>query len=194
MKSLPKPTARKIDKFVAIMQALHSGKNTYFSITCLTSIKGLCQEPETAARFVAHLAEKTQDKVNLGDFPQSVEPEKWEHYKVLINEAMSYIKAHMESATPESLSALRVMLPKLRGIQQFTGKQYWGHPLISINSTDVLILENAVECILSPWAAPRIAYETARNYCECYDPRYGTGLIPESAPLLEDVIRFWYDT
>ena len=31
------------------------------------------------------------------------------------------------------------------------------------------------------------------DYAERYDPRYGTGLIPESAPLVMDIVDFWYD-
>ena len=38
---------------------------------------------------------------------------------------------------------------------------------------------------------PYWAYQTARHYAEQYDPRYGDGLIPASAPLLEDIVQFW---
>jgi hypothetical protein len=35
------------------------------------------------------------------------------------------------------------------------------------------------------------AYHAARAYAERYDPQYGTGLIPESAPMMEEIVRFW---
>src|SRR2546428_9269429 len=38
----------------------------------------------------------------------------------------------------------------------------------------------------SPWG-----YRLARQYAERYNARYGTGLIPESAPLVEDIADFW---
>ena len=35
------------------------------------------------------------------------------------------------------------------------------------------------------------SYHVARDYTEQYDPRYGTGLLPKSAPMVEDIINFW---
>lgn len=34
-------------------------------------------------------------------------------------------------------------------------------------------------------------YQTARHYAERYASRLGTGLIPESAPLVQDIVDFW---
>lgn len=34
-------------------------------------------------------------------------------------------------------------------------------------------------------------YQTARAHTEEYDPRYGNGLIPASAPRLADIAEFW---
>ena len=34
----------------------------------------------------------------------------------------------------------------------------------------------------------------ARVYAERYDPRHGTGLVPESAPLVRDIAEFWLGT
>ena len=36
-----------------------------------------------------------------------------------------------------------------------------------------------------------LGYELAKHYAERYNPSYGTGLIPESAPLVEDIANFW---
>ncbi len=54
-----------------------------------------------------------------------------------------------------------------------------------------MIIEDALQCILNPHAAPELAYEAAKDYTEKYNPRYGAGLIPESVPMLEDIIQFW---
>jgi hypothetical protein len=35
------------------------------------------------------------------------------------------------------------------------------------------------------------AYHAARDYAERYDPHYGTGLIPESAPMVKAIVGFW---
>jgi hypothetical protein len=56
---------------------------------------------------------------------------------------------------------------------------------------NVLIVEDAVQCVLSPYSAPSQAYHLTRDYVERYDPRYGSGLISESAPLVMDIVDFW---
>ena len=35
------------------------------------------------------------------------------------------------------------------------------------------------------------AYEIARDYAERYEGSHGTGLVPKSAPLLQDIVDFW---
>ena len=60
-----------------------------------------------------------------------------------------------------------------------------------ISNRYVLVVEDAVQCVLSPYSAPSWAYQLARDYTERYDPRYGTGLIPESAPLVMEAVNFW---
>jgi hypothetical protein len=45
--------------------------------------------------------------------------------------------------------------------------------------------------LLYPDMTSRLGYELAKHYAERYNPSYGTGLIPESAPLLEDIANFW---
>jgi hypothetical protein len=43
------------------------------------------------------------------------------------------------------------------------------------------------------YSAPSQAYHLARDHSQRYDQRYGTGLIPESAPLVMDIVDFWCD-
>ena len=63
-----------------------------------------------------------------------------------------------------------------------------------IRNRDLLVVEDALRVLVSgPEMAPIWAYQAARDYAERYDPRYGTGLIPSSAPLMEDIARFWRD-
>lgn len=54
-----------------------------------------------------------------------------------------------------------------------------------------MLVETALRCILTPHDTAQLGYELVRDYVERYDPRYGTGLIPESAEPLEEVIGFW---
>ena len=55
----------------------------------------------------------------------------------------------------------------------------------------LLEIENALGCAAFPDTAPDWAYRAARTYTERYNSHFGTGLIPESLPFLQDVIRFW---
>jgi hypothetical protein len=48
-----------------------------------------------------------------------------------------------------------------------------------------------LECILNPFASSDLGYLLARRYAERYNSRYGTGLIPESAPRMEDIAESW---
>jgi hypothetical protein len=49
----------------------------------------------------------------------------------------------------------------------------------------------ALSSLLQPDASANWGYRIAREYSERYNPRYGTGLIPESAPMVEDIADFW---
>jgi hypothetical protein len=60
-----------------------------------------------------------------------------------------------------------------------------------IQSTEVLLIEYALSCLLQPTASADWGYRLARQYAERYNSRYGTGLIPESAPMVEDIADFW---
>ena len=80
--------------------------------------------------------------------------------------------------TPNSLWAL---LSDVRAIQNTYRNQAWG-PVRIIHSTEVLLIEYALSCLLQPTASADWGYHLARQYAERYDSRYGTGLIPESAP------------
>ena len=57
--------------------------------------------------------------------------------------------------------------------------------------TEVLMIEYALSCLLQPTASSDWGYRIARQYAERDNARYGTGLIPESAPIVEDIADFW---
>ncbi len=67
----------------------------------------------------------------------------------------------------------------------------YGGPVRIIRSKDLLVAEEALRAILRPAEAPTWLYQAARDYSERYNARYGTGLIPESAPMVEEIAGFW---
>lgn len=175
----------QIHKLKETTIALRTGASTYFSITRLTSVKTLCKDPFIAGQFVFHLAKRTFEKVQNTSYSQYIESQ------ALISESVSLMEIYLQSPTKENLSTLRGMCSKLKSVQSVTEKGIWGHPIRTIHSRDVLVIEDALQCLMSPVVAPLWAYQTARDYTERYDPHYGTGLVPESVPMLEDIIGFF---
>jgi len=182
---------KRIRTLMEMTAALKEGRSTHFSITRLTSIKSLCQSPPVAAQFAVYLAERTWAKVNAGTGPQHLTPAEWSQHQALLAQALPRMKNHLQRPTEKTRSALREILPEIEQVQSFTGQYCWGSPIRSIHNRDVLVIEDAVNCLLSPQEASHWAYITARDYTERYNPRYGTGLVPESVPLLEDLLQFW---
>ena len=68
----------------------------------------------------------------------------------------------------------------------------WGMVRI-VHSMELVVVENALKSILRDDEAPTWLYQAARDYAERYDSRHGTGLIPSSAPMMQEIADFWRD-
>jgi hypothetical protein len=180
-----------VTKLAAVAQALREGTETCFSITRLTSLKRLCRNPQTARRFCLYLTMRTQERMEAIACPKHIGEADWAHYKALVGEAIAAMRGHLVTPDAEGHVALRDNLSRIIAVQNEYQRQGWNTVRL-IRSRDVLVAENALHCFLSPDMAPYWAYRAARAYAERYDFHYGTGLIPNSAPLLEDIVRFWY--
>jgi hypothetical protein len=180
---------KKIIKFAEIAQDLRQGK--YFNITRLTSLKSLCQDPQAANQFCFYLAKLTQRKMAESESPKYIEPDTWLRYQQLVDEAIQAMENYLADPIPENNDLLRKAYSSLYNLQNQYENQAWG-PVRLVNSTDVLIVEKALSCMLHPNESSDWGYRVARKYAECYNPRYGTGLIPESAPMVEAIADFWF--
>jgi hypothetical protein len=60
-----------------------------------------------------------------------------------------------------------------------------------IESEELFLIETALHCLLSPTESADWGYRVAKEHAERYEPRYGTGLIPESAPMVREIAEFW---
>jgi hypothetical protein len=61
-----------------------------------------------------------------------------------------------------------------------------------ITDSKLLLVEYALECHLATEReVGTLAYQTARQYTERYEPSRGTGLIPASLPFVHDIVDFW---
>ncbi len=124
------------------------------------------------------------------DCPSHIEPETWDAYKKLVTKALGYMEAYVEEPSEQARGELWAVESEVRGVQNTYKQHQWGSVRI-IQSSDVLLTEYALSCLLQPTASAEWGYRIARQYAECSNSRYGTGLLPESAPMVEDIADFW---
>jgi hypothetical protein len=187
----PSSTAKavpKIRQLATIARELREGAS--FNITRLTTLKSLCEDATAAARFALHLAQLTYRRMQEKGCPFHLDPQQWEYYKQVVDEAIRQMQHYIEHPSQEAADLLRAWLADVRAIQNTYRNQGWG-PVRIIHSTEVLLIEYALSCLLQSTASADWGYHLARQYAEHYNSRYGTGLIPESAPLVEDMADFW---
>ena len=185
MNEVPPKTLKKVQTLTEIAADLRQGKD--FNITRLTTLKNLCSDPEAAAQFALYIAKKTQQAMKRpGRSPSRTQ----QRYQRLVSKAVRGITNYLKSATEKPEESLYELLSDIRGVQDRYEHQRYGAVRI-IESRELLVVETALECVLHPWASSDLGYCLARRYSERYNSRYGTGLIPESAPFVEDIAEFW---
>lgn len=190
---MKKRTPPQVRRFIETAHALRDGTETCASITRLTSLKSLCKYPNTAVQFVAYLANKTFLKMQSKPCPKYTRPEDWLHYQTIAEKAVTVISQYIEEPNEAHQSAIRAVCREIEAIQDYSGREIWGRPVRTIYSIDVLVIEDAMRCIMDLTNASYWSYKTARDYAERFDSHTGAGLISESVPMLEDIIRFWMD-
>ena len=136
--------------------------------------------------LATHTSQRTNDRSNSGHL------RKHELHDELIKNSVERLGRYVEIPSDAEREGLREILRELESVNDEYESIPYGMVRI-IQDRNVLIVEDAVRCVLSPYSAPSQAYHLARDYAERYDPRYGTGLIPDSAPLVMDIVDFWCD-
>lgn len=191
-KSVEKTTLAKIKKLAVIAGGLKSGED--YPITRLTTLKSLCADEKAAARFATHLARLAgAEAAKLARAPQMTVAA-WRERKRLVAEAVTKLDSYVKRPIKSKKMALYDVLAEVKDINGEYRPYRWGQVRI-IENRPALVVENGLRCVLS-WAPEERgfwAYRAARDYAEKYDPRYGTGLMPKSAPKMEEIARFWAD-
>ena len=176
--------ARKIQRLQQVADALAAHTENFFFINRLTVIKSLCAPPDAATAFALDLARCTVAEMRHS-------PEKLPHELMLARKAIKAIRACHQSPTAENTGNARILWYDVQRAQNEIIRPMGKYPVRVIKSMRLLGIENALGCAAFPDAAPDWAYRAARTYTERYNSHFGTGLIPESLPFLQDVIRFW---
>jgi hypothetical protein len=164
------------------------------SITRLTSLKSLCREAKVAYRFVTYLARKTLERVERGQGRSSHRDTHEERvHRHLMAEALPQMEAWLRKPSDARQERLWELLRRI-GDEQNEFKRIKRGSVRLIHDWELLLFEDALHCLLhSADEAGHWAYQVAKTYTERYDSRHGTGLIRESAPLLQDIVDFWAD-
>ncbi len=186
---LSKANERKIKKFEETVLALREGQS--FSITKLTSIKSLCNDHNVAIKFAFYLSSLTLKKVKSSDCPECTDPTDREKYKKIISRSVLLMRRFIKYPVEDNLTVIRNNLREAKDIQNETRSGPYGSVVRTIHSRNVLVTEDSMCCMLYSDDSSYWSYKLARDYTEEYNSSYGTGLIPESAPMLDDIISFW---
>jgi hypothetical protein len=166
---------KKAEKLDGIAEELRQGG--HFSVTRLTTLKGLCEDPEAAGAFALFLARKIQERMREKEAPK--------RHRELVNRAVREMKPYLDDPTEERKKRLFTLLREMEAEQNEYRKIGWGRVRI-VKSMDLLVVEHALRAVLRDHEASFWLYEAARDYTGRTDE-----LIPESAPMVEDIAGFW---
>src|SRR5271157_1284018 len=181
MHQSPSPQiVKKVMKLSEIAEALRQGKD--FPVTRLTTIKSLCAEPEAAAAFALFLAQRIQSKMREEQSP--------ERYRELVDRAVKELKPYLTDPTEERKGRLSSLCREMEAEQNEYKKIGWDMVRM-LRSRDLVVVEESLKSVLKGYEAAIWAYQAAKDYAERYDARHGSGLIPSSAPMVEEIAEFW---
>jgi hypothetical protein len=189
---LPREALVRIAKLAQLAADLRRGEN--FQITRLTILKSLCLEPAVANRFVRYLAQKTWERVKhgKGHSKRRGTQKNLPHQRMMID-ALAGMDAWLQKPNEALREQLREQLMRMQAEQSEQKPIPFGAVRI-IHDWDLLLFEDALRCLLdAPQGAGHTAYQMARHYAERYDSRCPGGLVPKSAPLVQDMVDFWAD-
>ena len=187
---IDKATLVKLRKLSATAQGLRNGEA--YPITRLTTLKSLCVDLTCAARFALHLTRLTVAEAARSGRPRHLKVSAWREQKAFLARSVGPLERYVQRPTAAKNGLLQDLLTEAKAVNNVYEPSRWGAIRV-LQNRHVMILENSLRCILSATAeeAGYWAYQAARDYAERYDPHTGTGLIPESAPLVQAIVEFW---
>jgi hypothetical protein len=188
MNEVPPQTIRKIRTLAQIAAELRDGRNS--NITRLTLLKSLCGDAYDAAAFALYIAKKTHQAMKVAKRSGRPPTKVQQRSRRLVGKAVRGMTAHLKTPSENTETDLGDLLSEIRSVQDSYEYQRWG-PVRIIDSQELLVAETALKCVLNPWHSSVLGYHLARQYAERYNPRFGTGLSLESAPMVEDIAEFW---
>ncbi len=193
----PTPSPADLDRIRKLTRLCDESRESRWgcAVTRLTVLKGLCQDPDRAHRFVVYLARKTLKRVKAGKGRSGKARTAWQRaHRQLMTEALAEMDAWMRRPTDAQRHLLLELLGRIRDEQNEYKRIKWGAVRI-IRDWDLLMFESALHCLLDQsQEAGGWAYQMVRDYAERSDSYHSGGLTPSSVPLLQDIVDFSRDT
>ena len=190
-KSQPRAIANKIKKWLkAAMELSHEKITLALPITRLTSIKSLCTDEIAAQNFALYLAQRVQQEMNQAEPSERLTLEEWSNHKSLMADAIAQMESYLATPTDEGKQSIRGLLRQIDSLQGDDYRNVHWTTVHFVRSGYLLKLEYALRCFVD-LDFPYWAYKLARECVEGYQPSYGSGLIPDSVPMLLEVAEFW---
>jgi hypothetical protein len=171
---------KKVRKLSEIAVSLRQGNK--FHVTRLTIIKSLCEEPEAATAFALFLAQKIQKKMRQKNYPQP--------FRELVDRVIKDLTPYLADLTEERQARLSSLRSEMEAEQKEYKKIGWNVGRM-LKHGDLMLVEECVRSVLRRSEAPFWAYQASKDYVVRFDARYGFGLIPNSAPFVEEIADFW---
>lgn len=159
-------------------------------MTRLTVLKTLCQDVRGGTRFLVHLAAAARDQMGREPHRRGRTAQEWARQQRLASRAVAAMKRYLASPSEQGAERLFELLGQVFRVQDTYEPGPWGGLRI-ITNRFLLVVEYALHGVLSPAALPQWAYRAARQFAERYDSRFPSGLVPKSAPMVEEMADFW---
>lgn len=187
MRSKP---AEQIHRLAETAAALRKRKGESFPVTRLTVLKTLCQDVRGGNRFLVHLAAAARDQMRREQLRRSRYSQERAHHQRLAARSVAAMKRYLVSPSEQGAERLVQLLGQVFRVQDTYEPGPWGGLRI-ITNPSLLVVEYALQGMVSSAELPQWAYRAARQFAERYDPRFPGGLVPKSAPMVEEMADFW---
>jgi hypothetical protein len=171
---------KKIKTLSKIADALRQGNR--FHVTRLTIIKSFYAEPEAATAFALFLSLKIQKKMRNKKYSET--------FRELVDRAASELNSYLADPTEERQGRLLSLYEEMQSEEKEYMKSGWNVSRM-LKHRDLVLVEECLRMVLSRSEAPFWAYHASKDYVVRSDARYGSGLIPNSAPFVEEIVEFW---
>jgi len=129
--------------------------------------------------------------MNQATCPEHYPQEEWEQHKQVVDEAIALMEIYLENPTDEGTQSIYRLLRTINDLQGDDRRNVHWTTVHFVRSGYLLKLDYALRCFVDN-DFPYWIYKLAREYVESYAPQYGSGITPESIPMLLEVAEFWY--